>query len=190
MGCNSSTVVVVANAVDMQLIEAQEQEKYNHKILLLGAGESGKSTVVKQIKMIWKVGGGPSEKEKQEYILAIRRNCIEAIHTLLEASKNLDVPLENKELTPTFEKLSGMHTDTTVTPEIGSDINALWRDPGIQRVYERREEFWNMDATGTLVDTSCLSPSAEPCIDFALSYPSPLLPLHPSILSQRSPAVG
>ena len=50
----------------------------------MGAGESGKSTVVKQIKMIWKVGGGPSDKEKQEYILAIRRNAIEAIQTLLE----------------------------------------------------------------------------------------------------------
>ena len=132
MGCNTSTTVVITNAVDAQLVEAQEMEKYNHKILLLGAGESGKSTVVKQIKLIWKVGGGPSEKEKQEYILAIRRNCIEAIQTLLEASKNLDVPLKNKDLQPVFEKLLAYDTNNPVTTDIGNDINALWRDEGIQ----------------------------------------------------------
>jgi len=147
MGCNTSTTVVITNAVDAQLVEAQELEKYNHKILLLGAGESGKSTVVKQIKLIWKVGGGPSDKEKQEYILAIRRNCIEAIQTLLEASKNLDVPLKNKDLQPVFDKMLAYDTNNPVTTEIGNDINALWRDEGIQVVYSRRDEFWNMDAT-------------------------------------------
>ena len=84
MGCSASEPIHIISNVDQQLLDAQEEEKYQHKILLLGAGESGKSTVVKQIKLIWKVGGGPSEKEKQEYILAIRRNSIEAIQTLLE----------------------------------------------------------------------------------------------------------
>lgn len=84
MGCSASEPIHIINSVDQQLLDAQEEDKYQHKILLLGAGESGKSTVVKQIKMIWKVGGGPSDKEKQEYILAIRRNAIEAIQTLLE----------------------------------------------------------------------------------------------------------
>ncbi len=41
--------------VDRQLREAEEVASRNYKILLLGAGESGKSTVVKQIKMIYKV---------------------------------------------------------------------------------------------------------------------------------------
>ena len=37
------------------LKEAEEAELNDYKILLLGAGESGKSTVVKQIKMLQKV---------------------------------------------------------------------------------------------------------------------------------------
>ena len=47
--------------------------------MLLGAGESGKSTVVKQIKLIWKVGGGLTEREKAEYSDALKRNVIEVM---------------------------------------------------------------------------------------------------------------
>mmetsp|Transcript_31299 Transcript_31299/g.29840 ORF Transcript_31299/g.29840 Transcript_31299/m.29840 type:complete len:356 (-) Transcript_31299:403-1470(-) len=147
MGCSASEPVHVLNSVDQQLLDAQEEEKYQHKILLLGAGESGKSTVVKQIKMIWKVGGGISDKEKQEYILAIRRNAIEAIQTLLEASKNLEIPLGDDALLPCFERMCIVDTNNEVTAEMGSEIDSLWRDSGIQATYERRDEFWNMDAT-------------------------------------------
>lgn len=100
MGCSASEPIHIINSIDQELLDAQEEEKYQHKILLLGAGESGKSTVVKQIKMIWKVGGGPSDKERQEYILAIRRNAIEAIQTLLEviAQRFLRLRLRNLSL--------------------------------------------------------------------------------------------
>ncbi len=37
------------------LAEAQEADLNDYKILLLGTGEAGKSTVVKQIKMLYKV---------------------------------------------------------------------------------------------------------------------------------------
>jgi GTPase SAR1 family protein len=150
MGCFVSTQgakVSEKNAVDRQLEEAQEEEKYNHKILLLGAGESGKSTVVKQIKLIWKVGGGPTDKEKQEYILAIRRNCIEAIQTLIEASKHLEIPLGDSSLKASFDHIAALDTNTPLTNQLGKEIDAIWKDSGIQATFARRDEYWNMDAT-------------------------------------------
>jgi len=91
MGCGNSAPTDAdpndaANAaVEAQLLAMQEAEENEFKILLLGAGESGKSTVVKQVKIIFK--GNVSKKEKEEYTVAIGRNCMESIQTLLEAMK-------------------------------------------------------------------------------------------------------
>lgn len=132
---------------DIQLEEAKDAERYKHKILLLGAGECGKSTVVKQIKMVWKVGGGPSEREKMDCILPLRRNCIESIQTILGASKKLNIPLENAELAADFDIINNLDSSETLTPDIASKIVSLWRDGGIIATYAKRDLYWNLDAT-------------------------------------------
>ena len=148
MGCiESISVAPVTNDVDAFLKDAQQQERYIYKILLLGAGESGKSTVVKQIKMLYqKHGTGPSRREIQEYILAIRRNIIEAIQILIEASKSLKIDVEDVALHETMSYISGLDISVDVTPELGQKILDLWNDTGIQKVFSRRHEYWNMDA--------------------------------------------
>ena len=90
MGLSCSTQVS-NSPVDQQnaLVEAElkrmeEEEKNHFKILLLGAGESGKSTVVKQVKLIYK--GNVSKKEIEEYRTAIRRNCIECMQVRCEVT--------------------------------------------------------------------------------------------------------
>lgn len=88
-----SVIPDVDSPVEVALRLAREQEALRQKILLLGAGESGKSTVIKQIKMIWKIGGGMSAKEKNEYITAIRTNSLEAVKVLIVAAKTLGMPL-------------------------------------------------------------------------------------------------
>ena len=44
-----------ANSVDKFLNEAKQEESNHYKILLLGPGEAGKSTLFKQLKLIYKV---------------------------------------------------------------------------------------------------------------------------------------
>ena len=136
------------NDIDIQLAKDKEDEKYNQKILLLGTGESGKSTVVKQVKLIYsKGGGGLSEREKLEYITAIRRNCIEAIQTLLEASATLCIPLSNPSLMEDFDKVKNLEINDTLDEQMAISIDNLWNDSGIQTVFQNRDKFWNMDAT-------------------------------------------
>ena len=51
------------------------------KMLLLGAGESGKSTIFKQMKII---KSGYDESERKEFRQIIRNNSVESISALLE----------------------------------------------------------------------------------------------------------
>jgi hypothetical protein len=148
MGCLHSTPPVTpdGNEVDAMLNAAREQEEFNPKILLLGAGESGKSTVIKQIKLIWKVGGGLSERDKLDYRNALRRNTIESILVLIEASKTLNIPL-GTEASAMAKDVSALQSDADLDDVIAKKIYDLWQDPGIQSVFARRSEYWNLDAT-------------------------------------------
>lgn len=148
MGCissNQSSTKPIMNEVDEMLEDEKRKAQYQHKILLLGTGESGKSTVVKQIKLLYKVA--ISKQELAEYVEAIRRNVIDAIQCLLEASTTLSVTLNNSELQGDFDTLKDLDGSAQLTPELGNKVWSLWQDLGIQTVFQRRGEYWNMDAT-------------------------------------------
>ena len=165
MGCNVSIVqyrrlsingatgnlsLGADSPVELALQLAREQDANRMKILLLGAGESGKSTVLKQIKMIWKVGGGPDNEELQKYVNAIRTNALDAIKVLLDAGKNLGIPITDAanpliaEYACTVAKIADA---CNVTPTLGHEIATLWGHESVQRIFSKRDEFWNMDNT-------------------------------------------
>jgi len=168
-GIVSKSKLPIKNDIDKQLADAKEQEKYNHKILLLGTGESGKSTVVKQVKLIYSKSL-LTEREKQEYIVAIRRNCIEAIQTLLEASITLNISLDNSNLKEDFDKVKSLDVNETLNEDLAISIDNLWNDKGIQLVYQNRDKFWHMDATHYYlrevhrIGDSEFEPTEEDCI--------------------------
>jgi GTPase SAR1 family protein len=133
------------NAAEQLLEESKEEEMYRFKVLLLGAGESGKSTVVKQVKLIWNIQ--EPEHEIRKYIQALQRNVIEALQTLLNASKQLNIPLTNPESAADELTIISLDEQARVTPELVETVERLWKDEGLQQVFARRNEFWNMDAT-------------------------------------------
>ncbi|CBN73927.1 GPA5, alpha subunit of a heterotrimeric G protein [Ectocarpus siliculosus] len=152
MGCVNSIRIMDADAatneVDKQLEELALADQRHVKVLLLGAGESGKSTVVKQVKMIYK--GGVSKKEKDDYARAIRRNVIESMQTLIDTLGTLGLALKGDDqegLKAAKENIALLTPEDTLTPEIAEDVSKLWADEGMQELWSRRSEFWALDAT-------------------------------------------
>jgi guanine nucleotide-binding protein G(i) subunit alpha len=138
----------IENDVDRQLRKAKEDNKYRHKILLLGAGECGKSTVLKQIKALNKIA--LTKEELTQYIINIRRNCVEAIQTLLLVGGELGDELENEDLLGDVEKILRIDLADAadeLTPELGHCISRMWKDAGVQEVYSKREFYHLMDST-------------------------------------------
>lgn len=159
MGCSVSVLnagetkkplIDETNEAEKLLQASREEEKFRFKVLLLGAGESGKSTVVKQIKVIWNVPEASNEFRK--YATALQKNVIEAMQTLLQAAVKLNVSVANKDLQPEVDRILAMDMNALVTPELAPIITKLWHDPGIKQVYDRRSEYWLMDATPYYLD--------------------------------------
>ncbi|KAK3863079.1 hypothetical protein Pcinc_031109 [Petrolisthes cinctipes] len=63
--------------INKQIQQDKQVYRATHRLLLLGAGESGKSTIVKQMRILHV--DGFSEEEKREKIHAIRCNIRDAI---------------------------------------------------------------------------------------------------------------
>jgi len=89
MGCTQSTDAVVEaqkdRAVGKSLKSDMTQEYKIKKLLLLGPGESGKSTIFKQMVDLY--GNGFSEKQKLEYIAVIHANLLISAKALSVASR-------------------------------------------------------------------------------------------------------
>jgi len=119
------------------------------KILCLGVGGCGKTTFVKQLKIInhvpWK------DAELQAFVKAIKSNYIRGLQDAIEAVKKLGFELtpENEEKAKDVNMLRATSELNNETVEI---LKSVWQDPAIKTVIERHGElltvthlnyFWN-----------------------------------------------
>ncbi|ORY07721.1 guanine nucleotide binding protein, alpha subunit [Basidiobolus meristosporus CBS 931.73] len=118
------------------------------KILLLGSGESGKSTIVKQMKIIHQ--NGYTSEELSLFKATIFKNLIDSAQNLVLAMNKLQLePFEpkNKEyaniiLNVRYEGGYAMK----LTPEFVDATDSLWKDPIIPSLLEKHREFYLMDS--------------------------------------------
>ena len=80
------------NLFFIALREEKEQREDEHRILILGCGEAGKSTFIKQMQIIHSEGLGNDDKRKG-YKSTIADNIMSAINTLIE---NMSFVQENQ----------------------------------------------------------------------------------------------
>lgn len=114
------------------------QESQTSKLLLLGAGSSGKSTLFKQIVTIY--GVGFNESERLKYANAVHNNILTSMQTICEYSGKFG---EIKpELAAAKNRLEGnFKFDESITPEFAVQIKAVWDDPVIQTTYSHQNEY-------------------------------------------------
>lgn len=82
--------------IDADLEADLVRQKRVLKLLLLGPGESGKSTFVKQMKILHMQGF--SDADRKTYIPVIHGNILEAMKLLLSAMHKLNETVQDSEL--------------------------------------------------------------------------------------------
>mmetsp|Transcript_28985 Transcript_28985/g.32198 ORF Transcript_28985/g.32198 Transcript_28985/m.32198 type:complete len:349 (+) Transcript_28985:37-1083(+) len=147
MGCQHSGGSKEENeknkAINGLLKREREELPHEVKLLLLGAGESGKSTIAKQMKIIHL--NGYTDEEKKQFIVVIHQNILQAINSLLQAAETCEytVSKKNRKSKETVERCEKL----VVSPELGEHIAKLWSDKAVQKAYARASEFQILDST-------------------------------------------
>jgi len=118
------------------------------KLLLLGTGESGKSTIAKQMKILH--ANGFTTQELLTYKQVVYNNCVTSMKSInaFIQSCSLSILPENESKMQHIEGLKpeDVHTNNAFTPELSESIKALWKDPSVQEAYNRRSEFQLIDS--------------------------------------------
>ncbi|CAG9949696.1 unnamed protein product [Clonostachys rosea f. rosea IK726] len=92
---DGDTGVARSREIDKQIRQDEKRMTREVKLLLLGAGESGKSTILKQMKLIYTQGF--SKSEKLEWKPVIFNNIVQSFKTIHDAMNELNISFEKPE---------------------------------------------------------------------------------------------
>ncbi|KAK5851564.1 hypothetical protein PBY51_023110 [Eleginops maclovinus] len=136
----------VHKEIERQLRRDKDKSHSEVKLLLLGTGESGKSTFIKQMRIIH--GSGYSEADRRGFTRLVFQNIITAMQALIDAMKTLRIDFVDDQNISHAQKLSQVEADQVLTLEAwqAEAIKRVWSDHGVQSCYDRRREFQLSDS--------------------------------------------
>merc|ERR550539_1638393 len=103
MGCLSSKSTEL-HVDDNDPTSNDEPDEKTYKLLLLGAGGSGKSTVFRQVKILY--GGGYDEDERLTLAVTIHQNMVQSMKKIVDhCPKYGPIAPENGHLVEAVSKL-------------------------------------------------------------------------------------
>ncbi|CAH8526746.1 unnamed protein product [Schistosoma margrebowiei] len=153
MGCAWSEPAKVqqdkSRAIEKQIRHDAEKSMKEVKLLLLGAGECGKSTVLKQMKIIH--GEGYREEERKEYKPIIFANTLQSMIKILKAMETLDITADGFDQADELKHLNG-YLPTVEEGDFPEDLSKLllklWNNTSVQKCFARSKEYQLNDSAG------------------------------------------
>lgn len=125
-------------AIERQLKEDRTKAALEMKLLLLGAGQSGKSTIAKQFKII--NNGNYDDDELADYRESIIENLLSAIKSLVQGAEEMGIKI-GEDVEGSAKKINDMIVMQANIEDYKDDIKTLWGDKGIQEAFSRSKEF-------------------------------------------------
>lgn len=146
MGCSNSKNTDKARearetAMDRKISKEQHASMRRQediiKLLLLGAGESGKSTIFKQMKILYGQPWDPEELKSLKPV--VFANIIQNMRAVLEYA---DVNgFDMGDLADAAKKFIQLPDDVDIAGELGKTIKKLWACSGVKEAWAKRSGF-------------------------------------------------
>uniref|UniRef100_A0A8C3FUP9 Guanine nucleotide-binding protein subunit alpha n=1 Tax=Chrysemys picta bellii TaxID=8478 RepID=A0A8C3FUP9_CHRPI len=170
--------VVLDKEINKILRDQKKRDRMELKLLLLGAGESGKSTFIKQLRIIH--GAGYSEEDRKGFATLVYQNVFASMQAMIGAMETLQIPYAQPENVENAKLVMGVNASkvAALIRPYANAIESLWRDAGIRTCYERRREYHLLDSAPYFL--SSLERIAED------SY----IPTAQDVLRSRMPTTG
>lgn len=111
------------------------------KLLLLGAGESGKSTIFKQMKILY--GQAWDHDELASLKPVVFANIIQNMRLVLEYADVNGLDLGDD--TNLAKQFVALPDDADITGENGKIVKKLWNNPGVKEAWGKRSGFQVLD---------------------------------------------
>ncbi|KAK5894522.1 hypothetical protein CesoFtcFv8_011205 [Champsocephalus esox] len=149
MGAGASAEDQKSKDLEKQLQKDADKDAKTVKLLLLGAGESGKSTIVKQMKILHQ--GGYTKEEQLEFRTIVFGNILQSALAIIRGMEMLTIDFGSpaaQENAQKLQNLSDSIEEGTMPPELSDVIQKLWKDTGVQAAYDRAAEFQLNDSAG------------------------------------------
>uniref|UniRef100_A0ABA3J5U0 Guanine nucleotide-binding protein subunit alpha n=1 Tax=Gadus morhua TaxID=8049 RepID=A0ABA3J5U0_GADMO len=168
----------INDEIERQLRRDKRDARRELKLLLLGTGESGKSTFIKQMRIIH--GTGYSEDDKRSFTKLVFQNIFTSMQSMIRAMETLKIPYKyehNKPYANIVKEVDVEKVFALENPYVDA-IKSLWNDPGTLECYDRRREYQLSDSTKYYMNA--LDRIAQPCY----------LPTQQDVLRVRVPTTG
>jgi guanine nucleotide-binding protein G(o) subunit alpha len=158
MGCAMSAEERASRArskqIEKNLKEDGVQAAKDIKLLLLGAGESGKSTIVKQMKIIHE--SGFTVEDFKQYRPVVYSNTIQSLVAILRAMPNLGIAFSDEDregdAKMVMDVVSRMEDTEPFSEELLAGMKRLWVDKGVQECFSRSNEYQLNDSAKYFLD--------------------------------------
>ncbi|KAG9353066.1 hypothetical protein AGOR_G00156620 [Albula goreensis] len=142
MGSGASAESQKSKELEKQLQADADKDSKTVKLLLLGAGESGKSTIVKQMKILHQ--GGYTKEEQMEFRAVIFGNILQSALAIIRGMQLLGINYGSSSASDDAQKLQNLADsieEGTMPNELADVIKRLWKDSGVQAAFDRAAEY-------------------------------------------------
>ncbi|KAI6228847.1 Guanine nucleotide-binding proteinalpha-3 subunit [Aphelenchoides fujianensis] len=137
--------------IDRELMQGHLAQQKVVKLLLLGAGECGKSTVLKQMRILHDHGFSDEEMQKQKAV--VYNNTVQAMAQILRGMQQLNITFEK----PSLESEQRLVLDVVkrgeesepFSAELTAALRALWADVSVSKVAVSRGNEFQLTESAT-----------------------------------------